>query len=33
MSNKLREMTISVLNDVKNLPQQVTDPHWLERFQ
>jgi hypothetical protein len=29
MSDKLRKMSINVLNDIKNLPQQVTDPHWL----
>jgi hypothetical protein len=33
MSDKLREMSISILNDIKNLPQQVTDPHWLESLE
>jgi hypothetical protein len=33
MSGKLREMSISILNDIKNLPQQVTDPHWLETLE
>ena len=30
MTDKLREMSISILNDIKHLRQQVTDPHWLE---
>jgi hypothetical protein len=29
----LREMSISVLNEIKNLPQQVTDPNWLEELE
>ena len=33
MSDKLREMWISILNDIKNVPQQVTDPHWLETLE
>jgi hypothetical protein len=33
MSDKLREMSISILNDIKNLPQQVTDPKWLETLE
>jgi hypothetical protein len=33
MSDKLRQMSISILNDIKNLPQQVTDPHWLETLE
>jgi hypothetical protein len=33
MSDKLREMAINVLHDIKNLPQQVTDPRWLETLE
>jgi hypothetical protein len=33
MSGKLREMSISILNDIKNLPQQITDPNWLETLE
>ena len=33
MSGKLREMSISILNDIKNLPQQVTDPNWLDTLE
>jgi hypothetical protein len=29
----LREMSISILNDIMNLPQQVVDPHWLETLE
>jgi hypothetical protein len=29
----LREMSIAVLNEIKNLPRQVTDPHWLETLE
>jgi hypothetical protein len=29
----LREMAISVLNDLRDLPAKVTDPHWLERVE
>jgi hypothetical protein len=32
-SKILREMSIAILNDIKNLPQQVTDPHWLETLE
>jgi hypothetical protein len=32
-SRILREMSIAVLNDIKNLPQQVTDPNWLETLE
>ena len=28
----LREMAISLLNDLKDLPSKVTDPNWLEEF-
>jgi hypothetical protein len=26
-------MSIGVLESIKNLPQQVTDPHWLEELE
>jgi hypothetical protein len=29
----LREMSIAVLNEIKNLPRQVTDEHWLESLE
>jgi hypothetical protein len=29
----LKEMSIAVLNDIMNLPQQVTDPNWLETLE
>jgi hypothetical protein len=32
-SKILREMSISILKDIKNLPQQVTDPNWLESLE
>ena len=28
----LQEMAISVLNELKDLPAKVTDPHWLDEF-
>jgi hypothetical protein len=31
-SKILRDMSVAILNDIKNLPQQVTDPHWLESW-
>jgi hypothetical protein len=33
MSDKLREMSIAILIDIKNLPQQVTDPNWLQTLE
>jgi hypothetical protein len=32
-SKILKEMSIAVLNDIMNLPQQVTDPNWLETLE
>lgn len=29
----LQEMAISVLNEIKNLPQQVTNPRWLQELE
>jgi hypothetical protein len=29
----LREMSISILNEIQYLPQQVTDPNWLETLE
>jgi hypothetical protein len=29
----LREAAVSVLNEIKDLPQKVTDPHWLEELE
>ena len=29
----LREAMLTLLNALKDLPQQVTDPHWLERLE
>jgi hypothetical protein len=28
-SGLLKELAVSILNDIKDLPQQVTDPNWL----
>jgi hypothetical protein len=28
----LREMAVSVLNEIKDLPSKVLDPHWLDTF-
>jgi hypothetical protein len=32
MSTKLREMMVSLLNELKDLPMKVTDPNWLEKL-
>ena len=32
-SRILREMAVSVLNEIKDLPGKVTDPHWLEALE
>jgi hypothetical protein len=29
----LQEMAISVLNELKDLPSKVTDPHWLRELE
>jgi len=29
----LHEMAVSVLNEIKDLPSQVTDPNWLETLE
>jgi hypothetical protein len=31
-SKILKEMSLDVLNDIQNLPQKVTDPHWLREL-
>jgi hypothetical protein len=32
-SRILKEMAVAVLNDIKDLPQQVTDPNWMETLE
>ena len=32
-SRVLKELAISLLNDLKDLPAKVTDPHWLEKVE
>jgi hypothetical protein len=31
-SRLLKDMAVSVLNEIRNLPQQITDPHWIEKL-
>jgi hypothetical protein len=31
-SSLLREMALAILNDIKDLPEQVTDPNWLDEL-
>jgi hypothetical protein len=33
MAAKLKEMALSVLNELKDLPLKVTDPDWLEKLE
>jgi hypothetical protein len=33
MNTKLREMALSLLAELKDLPLKVTDPHWLEKLE
>jgi hypothetical protein len=33
MNTKLREMMLSLRNELKDLPLKVTDPHWLESLE
>jgi hypothetical protein len=32
-SRILKKMSITVLNDIRNLPEQVTDPNWLDTLE
>jgi hypothetical protein len=33
MAHELKEIALSVLNEIKDLPERVTDPNWLERLE
>jgi hypothetical protein len=33
MNKFLKEMAIDILNEIKDLPQKVVDPHWLEELE
>jgi hypothetical protein len=33
MTHKLREMMISMLNELKHLPERITDPHWMDKLE
>jgi phage terminase Nu1 subunit (DNA packaging protein) len=33
VSKILREMAVSILNEIKDLPSKVTDPHWLRELE
>jgi hypothetical protein len=33
MSTKLREMALSLLNELKDLPKKVTNPRWLDELE
>jgi hypothetical protein len=33
MAVRLKEMSFSVLNEIKHLPERVTDPNWLDKLE
>jgi hypothetical protein len=33
MAAKLKEMALSVLNEIKDLPSRVSDPNWLQTLE
>jgi hypothetical protein len=33
MAAKLKEMALSVLNEIKDLPSRVSDPDWLSKLE
>jgi hypothetical protein len=33
MSAKLREMALEVLEELRHLPERITDPHWMETLE
>jgi hypothetical protein len=33
MSKALREIAVSMLNEIKNLPSAVTDSHWFKKLE
>jgi hypothetical protein len=33
MSAKLKEMSLSMLEELRHLPERVTDPHWLRELE
>ena len=33
MARRLKEMSLSMLEELRSLPERVTDPHWLETLE